>query len=157
MKIYEFDAVIQKHEGIDAGFIEFPYDVQAEFGASGQVKVLAYFDGLEYRGSLAKMGHHCHCLGLTQKVRNTIGKHPGDVVHVVIQQDTAPRIVEIPEDLKKLMAEDKEITNFFDSLSYTHQKEYAEWINSAKKSETRAKRLEQVIALLKSKQKNLRG
>jgi len=31
MKKYEFDALILKHEDIDATFIEFPYDVEKEF------------------------------------------------------------------------------------------------------------------------------
>ena len=35
MKIYEFDAVIIKHDSIDAAFIEFPYDVEKEFGVRG--------------------------------------------------------------------------------------------------------------------------
>ncbi|WP_010233489.1 DUF1905 domain-containing protein [Clostridium arbusti] len=39
MKSYEFDAVIKKHGTIDAAYIEFPYDVEKEFGTKGQVKV----------------------------------------------------------------------------------------------------------------------
>ncbi len=41
MQGYEFDAVIWKREGMDAAFIEFPFDVEKEFGAKGQVKVKA--------------------------------------------------------------------------------------------------------------------
>lgn len=47
MKKYEFDALIQKHDSIDAAFIEFPYDVLEEFGTKGQVKVKAVFDGTQ--------------------------------------------------------------------------------------------------------------
>jgi hypothetical protein len=50
MKTYEFDAEIKKQDSIDAPFVEFPYDVEKEFGVKGQVKVLATFDGCEYRG-----------------------------------------------------------------------------------------------------------
>lgn len=39
-KIYEFDAVIIKHVGIDSAYVEFPFDVQKEFGTRGQVKVV---------------------------------------------------------------------------------------------------------------------
>ena len=31
-KIYEFDAVIRKVEGLDGAYIEFPWDVRTEFG-----------------------------------------------------------------------------------------------------------------------------
>lgn len=39
MKVYEFDAKIIKQDSIDAAYIEFPYDVEKEFGVKGQVKV----------------------------------------------------------------------------------------------------------------------
>ncbi|MEZ4762798.1 MAG: DUF1905 domain-containing protein [Calditrichia bacterium] len=80
---------------MNAAFIEFPYDVEKEFGINGWVKVRATFDGFEYRGSLAKMDHHCHFLIMTQAVRKAIGKQPGDSVHVTIQKDDQPRTVEV--------------------------------------------------------------
>ena len=46
-KTYEFDAIIQKVEGIDGAYIEFPYDVKAEFG-KGRVMVHATFDGYPF-------------------------------------------------------------------------------------------------------------
>ena len=39
MKKFQFDATMLKREGQDATFIEFPYDVEKEFGTKGQVKV----------------------------------------------------------------------------------------------------------------------
>ncbi len=148
MKIYEFDAEIKKHDTINAAFIEFPYNVEKEFGVKGQVKVRATFDGYEYQGSLAKMGHRCHCLGITQKIRNEIGKNPGDIVRVTLTKDNEPRIIEIPDDLKKRFAENGEAKNFFDTLSFTNRKEYVQWIISAKKQETRDKRLNKAICML---------
>lgn len=46
MKTYEFDAVIIKQGDIDAAYIEFPYDVEEEFGTKGQVKVRATINKL---------------------------------------------------------------------------------------------------------------
>lgn len=42
-KIYRFDATLQKVPDIDGAYIDFPYDVRAEFGR-GRVKVHATFD-----------------------------------------------------------------------------------------------------------------
>jgi hypothetical protein len=148
MPVYEFDAVIQKHESMDAAYIEFPYDVEKEFGVKGQVRVFAAFDGYEYRGSLAKMGLPFHCLGVTQSIRKAIGKQPGDVVHVVIQQDIEPRIIKIPDDFQKQLEANVPAQNFFAGLSYSHQKEYVQWIESAKKTETREKRIRDAIPML---------
>lgn len=153
MQIYEFDAVIQKHESMDAAYIEFPYDVEKEFGVKGQVKVWATFDGHEYRGSLAKMGLPVHCLGITQSIRKAIGKQPGDTIHVVLRQDTEPRIIQIPDDFQTQLADNIPARDFFNGLSYSHQREYVEWIESAKKAETREKRIRDAIIRLSSNQR----
>ena len=153
VKTYEFDAEIKKQDSIDAAFIEFPYDVEKEFGVKGQVKVLATFDGCEYRGSLAKMGHSCHILGMTQNIRASIGKRPGDVVHIILKKDDEPRIVEVPEDFSKCLEESELARSFFDTLSYTNRKEYVHWVESAKRVETREKRIKDAIAMLKDKVK----
>jgi hypothetical protein len=148
METYEFDAVIKKHDGIDAAYIEFPYNVEEEFGVKGQVKVSATFDGYEYRGSLAKMGHPCHCLGITKKIREEIKKHFGDSVHIVIVKDDAPRTVEAPEDFKKQLDQNEEAKTIFKDLSYTNQKQFIAWITSAKREETREKRVKDSISML---------
>jgi uncharacterized protein YdeI (YjbR/CyaY-like superfamily) len=41
------------------------------------------------------------------------------------------------------------LRSFFDSLSYTHRKEYCRWITEAKKEETRAARLTKSIDMLR--------
>ncbi|HEY9062481.1 MAG TPA: YdeI/OmpD-associated family protein [Pseudobacteroides sp.] len=153
MKKYEFEAEIIKHETLNSGYIEFPYDVEKEFGVKGQVKVKAYFDGYEYRGSLAKMGHRCHFIGLNQKVRNAIGKGPGDKVHVIIVQDTEERAVEIPMELDNLLHTNPNEKEFFHKLSYSHKREYIEWILSAKKEDTKDRRLLLCIEMLKAQKK----
>lgn len=82
-KIYEFDAEIKKVPDIDGAYIEFPYDVRAEFGR-GRVKVHAEFDGAPYDGSLVRMKTPGHIIGLRKDIRQKIGKQPGDMVHVVL-------------------------------------------------------------------------
>lgn len=84
-KLYEFDAVIQKVEGIDGAYVKILFDVRAEFGR-GRVPVDASFDGVEYRGSLVRMGTPCHILGLRKDIRARIGKGPGDTVHVSLRE-----------------------------------------------------------------------
>lgn len=148
MRVYEFDAELMKHPSQDATFIEFPYDVENEFGAKGQVKVQATFDGHDYRGSLAKMGHQCHILGVTKQIRTAIGKQAGDIVHVVLKKDEEPRVVEIPIDFDELLDENPRARKFFEGLSYTNRKEYVGWITGAKKEETRGKRLQKSIEML---------
>jgi acetyl-CoA carboxylase beta subunit len=150
----EFDAIILQHNNIDAAFVEFPFEVEKLFGSKGQIKIKAIFDNkVEYRGSLAKMGHHCHCLGLTKEIRKTLQKTFGDTVHVVLEQNTEPRIVTLPDDVNALMEEHPVALAYFETLSFTDKKEYIRWIESAKKTETRENRKQVFIEKLLRKKK----
>lgn len=90
-KTYEFEAIIQKVPDIDGAYIEFPYDLKAEFG-KGRVKVHATFDGEPYDGSIVNMGiKHtdgsvCYIIGLRKDIRAKIGKQPGNSIKVTITE-----------------------------------------------------------------------
>jgi len=84
-KIYEFEAEILAVPEIDGAYVEFPYDVRAEFGRS-RVRVHATFDGEPYDGSLVRMGTPGHIIGIRKEIRKKIGKKQGDMVKVTIQE-----------------------------------------------------------------------
>lgn len=152
-KLYQFDAVIKKVEDVDGAYIEFPYDVKEEFGTNGRVKVVATFDGVEYRGSLVKMQTPCHIIGIRKDIREKIGKQPGNTVVVTIKVDKGNREKETPESLKRALAQSKEAGDFFASLTASQKNKFIDYITSAKKQETAAKRLEKVMKMLLSKEK----
>jgi hypothetical protein len=149
-----FQAIILQHEGMDAGYIEFPFSVQEKFGVKGQVKVKAIFDDrVVYLGSLAKMGFRCHALGITKDIRKELNKTFGDKIDVQIEQDLAPREVILPQDVLDLLKQHPDAKEFFYGLSYTNRKEYFTWIDSAKKEETRKQRIEIFIDKLQNHKK----
>ncbi|CUN85423.1 DUF1905 domain-containing protein [Clostridium sp. NSJ-49] len=152
MKEYKFEAEIKKVDGKDASYIEIPFDVEKEFGAK-RIKVKASFDGIEYRGSIVKMGLPCYMIGLTKDIRNKIGKTYGDTVKVIVERDVEERIIEIPEELKLRFNDNKEAYDFYNDLSYSQKKKYVTWINSAKKKETFEKRINDTIIKLSNKEK----
>lgn len=84
-KVYEFEAVIKKVADIDGAYIEFPYDLEAEFQKK-RVKVTATFDGYSYDGSLVKMGTSSYIIGIRKEIRRAIGKQPGDKIKVTIKE-----------------------------------------------------------------------
>ncbi len=121
-KNYKFTARIEAGDRGGA-FLFFPYDVEKEFGTRGRVPVTATIDGVSYRGSLIKYGAPQHMLGVEKAIRQQIQKEPGDRVEVVLKKDDEVREVEIPPAFKTLMKKEGLLT-FFESLSYTHRKEY---------------------------------
>ena len=145
-----FVAVIQNPGGGGA-FVEVPFDVEAAFG-SKRPKVKAMIGGIPYRGTLTRMGTDCHVLGIRKEIREQIGKTFGDEVTIMLESDTEPRVIEIPDQLQKAFKAEKEAKVRFEKLSYTHQKEYVSWINEARKEETRQSRIVKTIAALKKAQ-----
>jgi hypothetical protein len=139
---------------MDIAYIAIPFDVENVYGTKGQVKVKVTFDGHPYRGVIANMGTGCHIIGVRKDIRKAIGKEVGDIVNVTIEKDEEERVLDMPEDLKKLLSKNRQAHEFYESLSYTNRKEYAVWISSAKKEETREKRLEQTLSKLLSGKKN---
>ena len=91
---------------------------------------------------------------MTKAIRTKIGKHPGEMVHVVLKKDDQPREVEIPDEFKEMLSSHPDIEAFFINLSYTHRKEYARWISEAKKEETRQRRLKKAVEMLRKKMKH---
>jgi bifunctional DNA-binding transcriptional regulator/antitoxin component of YhaV-PrlF toxin-antitoxin module len=149
MKKYRFAAKIIAGDGGGTGVL-FPYDTQEEFGTKGKVPIHATFNGVPYTGSLIKYGFPQHTLHLPKEIREELGKAPGDTIDVVVWRDEAERVLEVPEPLLKLMKKEG-LLPFFESLSYTHRKEYCRWITDAKKEETRSRRIEKAVEMLKSK------
>ncbi len=84
-KIYKFEAEIKKVPDIDGAYIEIPFDVKAEFG-KGKVPVNATFNGEPYEGSLVKMKTPFHILGIRKEIRAKLGKQPGDLIEVTLEE-----------------------------------------------------------------------
>lgn len=88
-------------------------------------------------------------MGLNRAVRDAAGVEAGDAVEVTIELDTEPREVELPEALASALAADAAARSAFDTLSFTHRKEYARWIAEAKRQETRDRRVTQALEQLR--------
>ena len=68
--------------------------------------------------------------------------------------DYKNRTVKVPVELQQLFNQNKPAANFFDSLAFTHRREYVEWIISAKRSETKTRRLETTMEKLIARKRN---
>jgi len=110
--------------------------------------VVATVNGHTWRTTVMRMRGE-FLLGLNAEVREAAGAEAGDMVSVELALDTAPREVEVPEALAVALDGDKAAREIFDGLSYTHRKEYARWIEEAKREETRERRVAQALAMLK--------
>lgn len=148
---HSFRAVIEQADGGGA-YVTIPFDVEKVFGKK-RVPVMATIDGEPYRGSLVRMGGPCHILGVLKEIRARLGKQVGDEVEVTVWEDAAPRAVEVPAGFQEALTADPRAKAFFDTLSYSRQREYVLWIEEAKREQTRMERISRAVELLAQSKK----
>jgi hypothetical protein len=151
MKRYRFEAAIQRSTGWGA-FVLFPHDAEKEFHTKGRVPVQARLGGFPYTGSLMPSGAGYHRLSVPCSICEQLNKAPGDRIKVELLKDDAPRTVEMPEDFIQLLKKEKLLLSF-EALSLTRRKEYRNWILSAKRQETRSRRLAKAMEILRAETK----
>jgi hypothetical protein len=111
--------------------------------------VVATVNGHSWRTTVTRMRGE-FLLGLSREVREAAGAQAGDGVEVALELDEAPREVELPDALAAALASDPQARAAYERLSFTHRKEYARWIEEAKRDETRARRVAQAVERLRA-------
>lgn len=87
---YSYTAQIKPVPEKGGAYVEFPHNIKELFG-KGRLKVRAYFDGVEYEGSVVNMGMKnpdgsvCYIIGVRKDIQKQIGKQPGDMINVEIE------------------------------------------------------------------------
>jgi hypothetical protein len=93
-------------------------------------------------------GDGTHYMAVNKALRVGAGVKRGDAIIVVIERDAGERVVTVPPELDAALRRATAARAAFAALSFSHRKEYAEWIGSAKKPETRVARAEKAVAML---------
>lgn len=142
-----FDTTVELG-GKAATGIEVPPDVVEALGSGKRPAVMVTVNGYTYRSTIASMGGR-FMLPLSAENRAGAGVAAGDQVEVDVELDTSPRTVEIPDDLRRALAKDAAAKRRFESLPYSHKKEHVRALESAKKPETRERRLAKTLEMLR--------
>jgi hypothetical protein len=128
-------------------FIPVPLDVRATFGRA-RPPVLVTVNGYTYRSTIAVYGGHSY-LPVNREHREKAGVAPGDTVTVELTSDADSRQVDMPDELRAALDADADVRARFDTLSYSHRREYVIWIEGAKRPETRKRRISQTVQRLR--------
>jgi Domain of unknown function (DUF1905)/Bacteriocin-protection, YdeI or OmpD-Associated len=124
-------------------YVALPFDPKQALGKA-RAPVRGTVNGTPFRSTVAVYGGDAY-LGLSKELRAAAGADVGDVVDVELEQDDEPREVELPAEL----AGDADAAAAFAKLSYTHKREYARWLDEAKRPETRARRAAKAAQMLR--------
>ena len=132
------------------GFFEVPATVVDAIGQGRKrPPVVATINGYDLRTTISVYDGR-YFIPARKEVRAAAGgiKH-GDHVTIHMRLDDAPRVMEPPPELEKLLKKDTSARTAWEKLSYSHKKEYVQWITEAKREETKTRRLEQAVVMLR--------
>ena len=131
-----------------AGAVVLTDDQVATLGGGKAPAVRVTVNGVSVPARVARMGGE-NLLGLSKKLRADLGVEIGQRLDVTIAADLQPRTVELPEALAAALAADPAAKAAFDVLAPSHRKEFARWVEDAKREETRRARVEQSLQLVR--------
>lgn len=123
--------------------IEVPPAVVAALGSSKKPSASVTLNGYTYRSTVAVMSGK-FMIPVSHEVRSAADVAGGDTL------DTAPRVLELPEDFAVALGGDAAAKAFFAGLSYSNQRRYTLSIEGAKTVETQARRVAKAIEELRS-------
>ncbi|MFD0359963.1 YdeI/OmpD-associated family protein [Nocardia sp. GCM10030253] len=128
--------------------LEVPPEVVAAFGEGARPPVTITINGHSWKSRVALMRGR-YLLGLSNANRQAAGVAIGDEVEVELELDTQPRVVVEPPDFARALDDDPVARAAYDNLAYSRKREHVHAIESAKKPDTRQRRIDKAIATLR--------
>ena len=131
--------------------LEVPAEVVEALGGGKRPTVVITINGHSWRSRVAIMRGR-FLLGLSNANRQAAGVATGDEVEVDVKVDAEPRVVVEPVDFTRALDVDPVARAAYDRLAYSHKREHVRAIESAKKPETRTRRIEKAVAMLREQE-----
>jgi hypothetical protein len=128
--------------------LEVPQEVIEALGGGKRPTVTITINGHSWRSRVAIMRGR-YLLGLSNANRQAAGVVTGDEVEVEVEFDPEPRVVAEPADLARALDADPLARAAYNRLPYGLKLQHVRAIESAKKPETRRRRIEKAIAVLR--------
>ena len=144
-----FTTTISTKANSIACWIELPFDPKEVFG-SMRAPVKVTVRGYTYRTTTFKMSGMIF-VPFNKAAQGGSNCFGGEKVRVLMESDTAPRIIQPPTELAKVLKAKPSLHAVWKSLSYTNKKEMANSIRDAKRPETKKNRLEKAVRSLQEK------
>lgn len=153
----QFSCTIKKFgkQGEKTGwtYIEIPAAIAQKLkpGNKKTFRVKGMLDHVVFESvALLPMGDGNFIMALNAATRKKLGKRKGAIVTVKMSIDESPLLIN-PE-LLVCLDDEPEAKRFFYSLTKGHQKYFSNWINEAKTTTTRSKRIAATVNALFNKQ-----
>lgn len=139
-----FDTVVQK-EGKFI-FVALPFTPREVWGRKPRFYVAGTINGIAVRGTLGAEGQD-YFLRLGAAWLRDSGIAVGDTVSVCLAPE-GPQVETVADDIAAALLENPKAHKFFDGLTTFYRKNFIRWIESAKREQTRTKRIAEMVEML---------
>jgi hypothetical protein len=128
--------------------LEVPRELVEALGGGKRPRVVITINGHSWRSRVAIMRGR-FLLGLSNANREAAGVVTGEEVEIELEFDPEPPTVTVPEDFWRALDADPAVRAVYDRLTQ-RKREHLRAIQSAKRPETRERRIEKALAALKA-------
>jgi uncharacterized protein YdeI (YjbR/CyaY-like superfamily) len=128
--------------------IHLPFDATQAWGLRGQIKVKGEINGFAFRTSLFPTREGRHFLLVNKQMQKGARAIEGSIARFQIALDREERTVTIPNELKRILSEDRSLRRWHDELNHSARNDIAKWIAEPKSAEARIRRAEQIAERL---------
>lgn len=129
-------------------FLVLPKKASAMLPTRGMTTVEGTLNGYSFRATLEPDGDRSHWLKLNRTLREAAGVEVGDVVTLEIMPAREEREPRIPVDLRKALAATPKARALWSEITLIARRDWIQWITTAKRQETRARRIENTCKML---------
>jgi hypothetical protein len=139
-----FVATVQKEGSFT--FVAIPFSPREAWGARPRYPVSGTINDIAVRGTLGALGQD-YFLRLGAAWIRDSGIGPGATVTVKLSLE-GPHEGNLAPDIASALSSSPKAKTFFDALPTFYRKNFIRWIESAKRDETRARRINEMLGLL---------
>jgi uncharacterized protein YdeI (YjbR/CyaY-like superfamily) len=144
-----FDARLERlRSRLNWIIVRIPFDAAQAWGLRGQIKVKGEINGFAFRTSLFPTREGWHFLLVNKRMQKGARAIEGSVARFQMDLDREERTVNIPDELKSILSEDRSLRRWYDGLNHSTRSDIAKGITEPKSGKARIRRAEQIAERL---------
>ncbi len=131
-------------------FLVLPAAVSTKLPTRSMIAVAGSFARRPFNATLEPDGQGSHWLKVPRALREASGAKVGDTVALVIAPAADQPEAKVPADLRKALAATENARERWSALTPIARRDWIQWLTSAKKAETRERRVSSTLDMLAS-------
>jgi hypothetical protein len=134
--------------GGDWTFLVLPKASSAKLRTRGTTSVEGTLNGHAFKATLEPDGRKSHWLKVNRKLREAAGAEAGGIVALEITPAAVAPEAGIPADMRRALAAAPKARALWSGITPVARRDWIQWITSAKRPQTRARRIENACKML---------